>query len=289
MLIDITSAVGGYLHDVFVTNLDWWVLLGFVAQAFFTARFLVQWIASERAGRSVIPMAFWLFSIGGGALLLIRRGAALLGADVAGWRQVPVTVTIAIAALSCVLWRSLSMERARSASPMEHRDVVALAAEIRSAMAQHANVLKRLAYQPASNTADWARVANAQIDTVPAFAAIAWVTPALDTKVEMDHDPARRRLGAEAGQGMGERHHPVGRVDAEKLALDARRVGQRPEQIEDRADAELAPRRTDMAHRGVMGGGEHEADAGLGDAAADAVRRLVDLDAERREDVGGTR
>jgi|SRR5581483_6001824 len=71
MLVDIANVVGGYLHDVFVTNLDWWVLLGFVAQAFFTARFLVQWIASERAGRSVIPISFWLFSIGGGALLLI--------------------------------------------------------------------------------------------------------------------------------------------------------------------------------------------------------------------------
>jgi lipid-A-disaccharide synthase-like uncharacterized protein len=34
-------------------------------------RFLVQWIASERAGRSVIPTAFWLFSIGGGLLLLV--------------------------------------------------------------------------------------------------------------------------------------------------------------------------------------------------------------------------
>jgi lipid-A-disaccharide synthase-like uncharacterized protein len=71
MLVDIANTVGGYLHDVFVVNLDWWVLLGFVAQAFFTARFLVQWIASERAGRSVIPLAFWIFSIGGGALLLI--------------------------------------------------------------------------------------------------------------------------------------------------------------------------------------------------------------------------
>ncbi len=71
MLVDLAHAVGAYLSDVFVTRLDWWVLLGFVAQLFFTARFLVQWIASERAGHSVIPMAFWLFSIGGGALLLI--------------------------------------------------------------------------------------------------------------------------------------------------------------------------------------------------------------------------
>jgi lipid-A-disaccharide synthase-like uncharacterized protein len=71
MLIDLARAVGGYLHDVFVTNLDWWVFLGFAAQAFFTARFFVQWLASERAGHSVIPLSFWLFSIGGGVLLLV--------------------------------------------------------------------------------------------------------------------------------------------------------------------------------------------------------------------------
>ena len=71
MLVDLSNAVGAYLHEVFVTNLDWWVLLGFAAQAFFTMRFVVQWIASERAGRSVVPLAFWWFSIGGGLLLLV--------------------------------------------------------------------------------------------------------------------------------------------------------------------------------------------------------------------------
>ncbi len=60
-----------YLHDVFVIKFDAWVLLGFVAQGFFTMRFVVQWIASERARASVIPVAFWFFSIGGGVLLLI--------------------------------------------------------------------------------------------------------------------------------------------------------------------------------------------------------------------------
>src|SRR6516164_6454190 len=60
-----------YLHDVFVEQIDAWVMLGFVAQAFFTMRFVVQWIASERARKSVIPVAFWFFSIGGGALLLV--------------------------------------------------------------------------------------------------------------------------------------------------------------------------------------------------------------------------
>ncbi|MEA2953355.1 MAG: hypothetical protein QOD40_1212 [Alphaproteobacteria bacterium] len=71
MLIDLSNAVGAYLWDVFVVRLDWWVLLGFAAQALFTARFLVQWIASERQGKSVIPIAFWFFSIGGGLLLLV--------------------------------------------------------------------------------------------------------------------------------------------------------------------------------------------------------------------------
>jgi lipid-A-disaccharide synthase-like uncharacterized protein len=69
MLVDLQRVVGGYLHDVFIVQLDWWIVLGFVAQGLFTMRFLVQWIASERAGRSVVPMAFWVFSIGGGVLL----------------------------------------------------------------------------------------------------------------------------------------------------------------------------------------------------------------------------
>jgi len=71
LLVDLSRAIGSYLQDVFVTRLDWWVLLGFLAQGLFTMRFLVQWIASERAGRSVIPTAFWIFSIFGGALLLV--------------------------------------------------------------------------------------------------------------------------------------------------------------------------------------------------------------------------
>ena len=65
------DAIGSYLHDVFVIKFDAWVLLGFAAQALFTMRFVVQWIASERARKSVIPVAFWFFSIGGGVLLLI--------------------------------------------------------------------------------------------------------------------------------------------------------------------------------------------------------------------------
>jgi len=70
MLIDITRSVGGYLHEVFIGNADWGSLVGYVAQAMFAMRFMVQWIASERAKRSVVPTAFWVFSIGGGLMLL---------------------------------------------------------------------------------------------------------------------------------------------------------------------------------------------------------------------------
>ncbi len=71
MIGGLLDAVLAYLHDVFVLRLDGWVVLGLAAQLCFTMRFLVQWIASERAGRSVIPVAFWLFSVCGSVLLLI--------------------------------------------------------------------------------------------------------------------------------------------------------------------------------------------------------------------------
>lgn len=48
-----------------------WFAIGFAGQAFFFSRFLVQWIASERAGQSVIPMSFWYLSLGGGLALFI--------------------------------------------------------------------------------------------------------------------------------------------------------------------------------------------------------------------------
>jgi lipid-A-disaccharide synthase-like uncharacterized protein len=70
-MTDLLNSLAVYLHDVFVIKFDGWVILGFIAQGFFTMRFVVQWIASERARKSVVPVAFWFFSIGGGALLLV--------------------------------------------------------------------------------------------------------------------------------------------------------------------------------------------------------------------------
>jgi lipid-A-disaccharide synthase-like uncharacterized protein len=47
-----------------------WITIGFFGQALFTGRFFVQWLASERRKASVVPKAFWYFSVGGGIVLL---------------------------------------------------------------------------------------------------------------------------------------------------------------------------------------------------------------------------
>ncbi|WP_348827480.1 lipid-A-disaccharide synthase N-terminal domain-containing protein [Halomonas sp. RT37] len=52
-------------------TLSWWLAVGFLGQALFSARFVVQWIASERAKRSVVPVAFWFLSLVGGMTLLV--------------------------------------------------------------------------------------------------------------------------------------------------------------------------------------------------------------------------
>jgi len=59
-----------------------WLGLGFAAQVIFGSRFLVQWIASERAGRSIIPEVFWVLSLTGGLMLL----------SYAVWRKDPVFI-----------------------------------------------------------------------------------------------------------------------------------------------------------------------------------------------------
>jgi lipid-A-disaccharide synthase-like uncharacterized protein len=48
-----------------------WLALGFVAQGLFAGRFLIQWLRSERAQRSVIPTSFWYLSLAGSVLLLV--------------------------------------------------------------------------------------------------------------------------------------------------------------------------------------------------------------------------
>ena len=47
-----------------------WVAVGLGGQLLFSCRWLIQWITSERARKSVIPLAFWYFSISGSLILL---------------------------------------------------------------------------------------------------------------------------------------------------------------------------------------------------------------------------
>ncbi len=59
-----------------------WIAFGLFGQAMFSARFILQWIQSERLKRSVIPIGFWYFSIAGGVILL----------SYAIWREDPVFI-----------------------------------------------------------------------------------------------------------------------------------------------------------------------------------------------------
>ena len=88
MLIAIGEAVSSVFYDAFVAKFDFWLVFGVVAQLLFAARFLVQWISSERAGKSVIPFAFWIFSMGGGLMTLVygivkREPVIILGQGLA--------------------------------------------------------------------------------------------------------------------------------------------------------------------------------------------------------------
>jgi len=65
-----------------------WLGIGLLGQALFSLRFIVQWIASERQRRSVIPAVFWQFSLVGGITLLVyaihRRDPVFILGQVTG-------------------------------------------------------------------------------------------------------------------------------------------------------------------------------------------------------------
>lgn len=61
----------GLWHGAIQKFASWWVALGLLGQLVFASRFVIQWLASERRGRSVIPVAFWYLSLGGSAILLV--------------------------------------------------------------------------------------------------------------------------------------------------------------------------------------------------------------------------
>lgn len=65
-----------------------WLAVGFIGQMLFSARFVVQWLTSERLKRSVVPLAFWYLSVAGGATLLAyaihRRDPVFIVGQLAG-------------------------------------------------------------------------------------------------------------------------------------------------------------------------------------------------------------
>ncbi len=52
-------------------DINLWLIVGFAGQFCFFMRFFLQWLASEKKKKSVIPVAFWYFSMGGSLALLI--------------------------------------------------------------------------------------------------------------------------------------------------------------------------------------------------------------------------
>ena len=72
-----------FLPDSLVENPEQlMIIVGFAGQGLFAMRFILQWLSSEKQAKSVIPVAFWYFSIGGGSVLLLY----------AIWRQDPVII-----------------------------------------------------------------------------------------------------------------------------------------------------------------------------------------------------
>ena len=70
MLSD-NDTIQSFVKAVGLSPFDMWVILGFVGQSIFTARFVVQWIVSEKKGESVLPVSFWFLSIAGSSIVLI--------------------------------------------------------------------------------------------------------------------------------------------------------------------------------------------------------------------------
>ena len=97
----------GGLHTAEVLLLS----MGLLAQAMFSARFLVQWVISERLGESVVPIAFWYFSLAGGLMLftyaLMRKDIVIMLGQGGG-----------ILIYSRNLWLIHRKRRVESASPV---------------------------------------------------------------------------------------------------------------------------------------------------------------------------
>ena len=98
-----------------MSNLIVWLTVGFLGQAFFTARFLVQWLASERKRESIVPVAFWWLSVFGGLALL----------SYAVFRRDPVIITGQAMGLFVYVRNLMLVNKARTALTAHSREICA--------------------------------------------------------------------------------------------------------------------------------------------------------------------
>ena len=65
----IAGVLQNYVHGISSVDLVW-IVIGLTGQCLFMARFIVQWIYSEKHGKSIIPVSFWYLSLAGGLIVL---------------------------------------------------------------------------------------------------------------------------------------------------------------------------------------------------------------------------
>ena len=139
----------------------------------------------------------------------------------------------------------------------------------------------------ARRDADFLAASMVKRRIAPSSSATTWVGPVVVIS-SSPSEPCTVQTRSEPSslQHLRQRFEPDLREHAEELARHAGRVRERPEQVEQRARAELDAHRRDVAHRGVVRLREHEAQPRLGEAALEPRRIETDLHAERGQHVG---
>ena len=131
--------------------------------------------------------------------------------------------------------------------------------------------------------------ATSKIATLPSSSAATVVAPAVVSSSRPSPCTTQARSAPSRPSTSAIGLHPFRREHADELALRAGRVRQRPEQVEDRARAELDPGRRDVAGGAVMARRHQKADADLPQARAHDRQVGIDIDAERGQHVGRAR
>ena len=131
-------------------------------------------------------------------LLLVGFGVSTLREDAARgftaadvWPHLPVATGVVLAALSCVAWHALALERNRPVADLGARDRTALADAIRRAVERHTHALEGLARMASRETDEaWARAARVQLAASPALVSIAWTGSGSAMRAQITADPA---------------------------------------------------------------------------------------------------